>query len=254
MQLDGKRVLITGAGSGIGRALACQGAERGMVIALAGRRPEKLQETLKLLPGAGHFIIPADVTSADNRAILADRLASAWGHLDILVNNAGLVPGGPLGELTNEDLHAALATNLLAPIALARDMLTLMQASKGARIINVGSLLGDIPYPLFATYSASKAGLGGFSIALRRELAPLGIGVTHAAPRATQTEAAKPFETLAEPFEMKFDRPETVARAIWNAAERDADTVYPAGLERLFVFVQRIFPHLVDRSVAKQLS
>lgn len=254
MRLEGKRALVTGAGSGIGRALALEGAARGMTVALAGRRPKKLQETLALLPGNHHLAIPADITAAEDRTQLVNRLASDWGGLDILVNNAGVVPGGPLAGLTDENLRATLDTNLLAPIALVRDMLALMRASKAARVINVGSLLGDIPYPLFVIYSASKAGLGGFSVALRRELAPLGIGVTHAAPRATQTSAAKPFRDLAEPFGMKFDQPESVASAIWNAAERDADTVYPAGPERFFVFVQKLFPRLVDRSIAKQLS
>ena len=78
-------------------------------------------------------------------------------------------------------------------MAMARDALPLLKkANGGARIVNIGSMLGDIPYPLFAPYSATKAGLRGFSIALRRELAPLGIGVTYAAPRATHTPPRGP--------------------------------------------------------------
>ncbi len=254
MRLKGKRALITGAGSGIGRALAQEAAARGMVLALAGRRPQTLQQTLATLPGNEHFIVPTDVTQAGSRAPLVAHLAKVWGGLDLLVNNAGVVPGGPLEKATDAELATALATNLLAPIALTRDLLPLLQNAGKAHVVNVGSMLGDIPYPLFAAYSASKAGLGGFSIALRRELAPLGIGVTHATPRATKTAAAGPFQELAEPFGMKFDQPERVAKKIWNGVARDKKRVYPAAPERFFVLVQRLFPGIVDRSIAKQLS
>lgn len=254
MQLKGKRALITGAGSGIGRAIAIEGAHRGLTLALAGRRPQALLETLGNLSGDGHFIVPTDVTKASSRDSMVAWLSKNWGALDILINNAGVVPGGSLANVTDKELEVALHTNLLAPISMVRDCLTLLRRSNGACVVNVGSLLGDIPYPLFATYSASKAGLSGFSIALRRELAPLGIKVVHASPRATLTDAAQPFHALAEPFDMKFDQPDHVAETIWNAIEIDATTVYPAGLERIFVLVQRLFPRLVDSSIAKQLA
>jgi short-subunit dehydrogenase len=105
-----------------------------------------------------------------------------------------------------------------------------------------------------AIYSATKSGLRGFSIALRRELEPLGIGVTYAAPRTTRTAAASALGPLVQAFGLKFDKPEAVAKLIWDAVERDAKSVYPAGPEKMFVLVQRLFPHLVDRSVAKQLA
>ena len=82
-------------------------------------------------------------------------------------------------------------------MAMVRDALPLLKKSKGARVVNIGSVLGDIPYPLFASYSATKAGLRGFSIALRRELAPLGIGVTYAAPRA-HAHPCRPAASIAD--------------------------------------------------------
>ena len=254
MQLEGKRTLITGAGSGIGRALALEGARRGMLLALAGRRMEPLQETLQQLPGSGHFIVLTDVTDAASRRALATTLANVWGGLDILVNNAGVVPGGPLERLSDAELEAAMATNLMAPVAMVRDLLGLLRQSDEACVVNIGSLLGEVPYPLFAAYSASKAGLAGFSEALRRELAPLGIGVVHVAPRATRTAAAKPFETLAEPFGMTFDTPEQVAHAIWKAVRRKRLRLLPGRAERLFVRLHQLFPRLVDRFIARQLA
>ncbi|MGO9173649.1 MAG: SDR family NAD(P)-dependent oxidoreductase [Rhodomicrobium sp.] len=254
MQLDGKKALITGAGSGIGRSLAIEAARRGVRVALAGRRQEALDETLAQLPASGHLVIPADVTKpADRKALMAE-IEARWGSLDLLVNNAGIVPVGPLGGATDEDLKAVLETNLLAPMALVREALPLLKKSKGSRVVNIGSVFGDIPYPLFAPYSASKAGLRGFSIALRRELSPLGIGVTYAAPRATRTPAARGLQSLIEPFEMKFDTPEAVANFVWNAVAREANAIYPAGAERMYVLMQRLFPGVVDKAIAKQFA
>ncbi len=254
MQLDGKKALITGAGSGIGRSLAIEAASRRVRLVLTGRRQQALAETLLQLSGSGHLVIAADVTKpADRKALMAE-VQAQWGGLDLLVNNAGIVPVGPLGAATDEDLQAVLETNLLAPMALVREALPLLKRSKGARVVNIGSVFGDIPYPLFAPYSATKAGLRGFSIALRRELAPLGIGVTYAAPRATHTNAARGLQSLVEPFEMKFDTPAAVAKFIWNAVAREAKAIYPAGPERMYVLMQRLFPGVVDKAIAKQFA
>jgi len=254
MRLDGKKALITGAGSGIGRALAIEAAHRGVRLALTGRRADALEETASLLSGDGHAVLPADVTNpGDRKAVMAETQAH-WGGLDLLVNNAGIVPVGPLGAATDDELRAVLETNLLAPMAMVREALPLLKKSNGARVVNIGSVFGDIPYPLFAPYSATKAGLRGFSIALRRELAPLGIGVTYAAPRATKTPASRSMTSLIEPFEMKFDTPEAVAKFVWNAVAKEANAIYPAGPERLYVLMQRLFPGVIDKAVAKQFA
>ena len=254
MQLEGMRALITGAGSGIGQALAIEGARRNMRLALVGRRLEPLQQTLSLLTGRGHFAIGADVTKAMDRSSLAAAIEKRWRSLDILVNNAGIVPVGLLAETADDQLQSVIETNLLAPIALVREALPLLQRQRGSRVVNIGSVLGDIPYPLFAAYSATKSGLRGFSIAMRRELAPLGVGVTYAAPRAARTPASRPLHGLIQPFNMKLDSPESVAKRIWDAVARDGDSVYPPGPERLFVLIQHLLPRLVDRSIAKQFA
>jgi NAD(P)-dependent dehydrogenase (short-subunit alcohol dehydrogenase family) len=253
MQFEGKRAVITGAGSGIGRALAIEGSEKGIRLALMGRRREALDQTLSKLTGTGHFVVTGDITKAADRLSLMVAVEKQWGGLDILANNAGVIPFGPLIETTDDQLQAAIDTNLLGPMALVREALPLLRREKG-RVVNIGSVLGDIPYPLFAAYSATKAGLRGFSIALRRELAPLGIGVTYAALRATRTPASDPLQALIEPFDMKLDAPEAVAKFVWNAVARDANSVYPKGPERLFVLLQHLLPNVVDKSIAKQLS
>ncbi|MEJ2228058.1 MAG: SDR family NAD(P)-dependent oxidoreductase [Alphaproteobacteria bacterium] len=254
MQLERKRVIITGGSSGIGQALAMEAAARGAHLLLVGRRREALERTLAQLPGTGHMAVAADVTRPEDRARLMALVRQSWGGLDILVNNAGVVPVGPILKTSDADLETTVLTNLVAPITLCREAIPLLLRGQRPRIVNIGSVLGDIPYPLFATYSATKSGLRGFSIALRRELAPMGIGVTYAAPRATRTAASASLVSLIKPFNMTLDAPQKVAKLVWGAVMREANSVYPKGPERLFVLLQRLIPHLVDKSIAKQLS
>jgi NAD(P)-dependent dehydrogenase (short-subunit alcohol dehydrogenase family) len=192
LQPEGKVALITGAGSGIGRALAVDASRRSMGVAPVGRRPAPLKETRSLLdPGALCLIIPADVRNAAARAEIRERVARAWGILHVLVNNAGVVLAGPLGAARDDELRALIDTNLFAPLALSRDLLPLRRAGAPARVVNIGSMVGDVALPLFVPYAASKFGLRGFSSALRREWAALRIGVTYVAPRGAQTDAAR---------------------------------------------------------------
>lgn len=240
-------VLITGAGSGIGRALAVEAVRRGHMPILAGRRPEPLEETALGLTAEAR-IVSADVATPEGRARLA---AAAGGRLDVLVNNAGTVEVGPLADQDEAAIARLIETNLVAPILLTRTLLPALRAAKG-RVVNVGSMFGDIAYPYFAAYSASKFGLRGFSDALRRELSGAGVAVTYAAPRAARTAAAGAFGHLVEPLGMTLDPPETVAARIWDAIVRGERDAYPRGKERVFVLAQRLFPRLVDASVGAQ--
>lgn len=255
MRLEGKRALITGAGSGIGRELAIEAARRGMTVALCGRRADALEQTLsKMRPRRGHVALPGDITDPAIRTALAQYLGRWWGGLDVLVNNAGVVTVGALAQTSDDDLYRLVDTNIVAPMALIRELLPLLRRASPSRIVNVGSIFGDIGYPLFAPYSASKFAVRGLSIALRRELKPFGIGITYAAPRATKTDAASAFGRLVEPMQMRLDPPAKVATEIWHGVARDADSVYAKGPERFFVLVQRLFPRLVDKSVEAQLA
>jgi NAD(P)-dependent dehydrogenase (short-subunit alcohol dehydrogenase family) len=255
MQLKGRIALITGAGSGIGRQLAIDAARRGMTVALVGRRAEALHETLSMMgPPRSHVALPGDITDPEIRIALLHYIGRWWGRLDVLVNNAGTIAVGPLMRTTDAEIERVMATNVIAPAALIRDLLPLLHRAAPSRVVNVGSMFGDIAYPLFSAYSASKFGLRGLSIALRRELKEFGVGITYAAPRATNTDAAGAFARLIGPLQMRIDDPAKVARDVWNAVARDADSVYAKGPERLFVLVQRLFPQLVDRSVASQMA
>lgn len=249
MRPEGARVLVTGAGSGIGRAIAIAADARGMTLALCGRRADALAETAGMLTGPA-LIVAADVTTADGRGAIVEAITLRWGGLDVLVNNAGVVPGGAVAALDDEALDLVLRTNVQAPIALCRDLATLLERGIRPRVVNVGSIFGDIPFPNFAAYSASKFALRGFSHALRREWRARGVGVTYAAPRATRTAAAAQVAGLIGKPASRFDAPEPIARRIVSAIEREQDAVYPRGLERLFVALQRVAPGLMDRVLA----
>ena len=161
------------------------------------------------------------------------------------------LPVGRLTDLGYAQLQAMTDTNLMAPIALTRDLLPALRAGQG-RVANIGSVFGDIAYPYFAAYSATKFGLRGFSDALRRELSGSGVGVTYIAPRAARTAAESEFGALIEPLDMTLDSAERVATEAWEAIRKGKRESFPRGKERFFVKVQRLFPQLVDRSVGAQ--
>jgi short-subunit dehydrogenase len=253
MPREQKCVLITGAGSGIGRALSVEAAQRGMVVALCGRRKTALEATSALLgEGSQHLIIPADITSPQDRRRIVEIIRDRWKALDILINNAGVVEGGALEKFDDEAITRTFLTNVIAPMALTRDLMPLLVAARPSRVVNIGSVFGDIAYPQFSGYSASKFALRGFSNALRREWKHTGIGVTYAAPRATRTDAAVAFDELIAHANMSVDAPAQVARRIWRSVASGHDSIYAPAPERIYVLIQRIFPQIIDWALSRQ--
>jgi len=257
MRLDGARVLLTGAGSGIGRALALALAAEGSVLVLAGRRRDALQETAEMIAAAGGgrtvHVIATDIAETDLRQALVAGAVQALGGLDILINNAGQVPVGSLEALAEVEIAEAFLVNVLAPYGLVRAALPALRQSRG-RVVMIGSMFGEIAFPLFAGYSASKFALRGMADALRRELAPDGIGVTHIAPRATRTPAAERFAALEKGFGMKVDSPERVAALVLDAIRKDRSRVRPGLAETVFALIQAIAPGMIDRALVRQLA
>ena len=250
--------VVTGASEGLGFALARRIAREGRTIVLLARSVDVLTEAADSLrdkyPRSNVIAASLDVGEKDAPAKIDALLASHGLYLDVLVNNAGMIPVGPLACASDAELEQVMATNVVAPLALTREMLPLLRRAAPSRVVNVGSMFGDIPYPLFAAYSASKCALRGLSIALRRELKSYGVGVTYASPRATRTNAADAMAPLAAPMQMRFDEPTRVAAQIWRAVTKDADSAYGKGPERLFVLLQRLLPKFIDRAVAAQMA
>ena len=255
MNINGKIIVVTGAGSGIGQALSRVLSERGAKLVLADMNDVGLNATLTSLKHQDQAVtVVGDITKAATRKAIVKAANDAFEGIDVLVNNAGVVNVGPLSETDDKALKLMLNVNLLAPMQLTRDLLPTLKKSSSPTLVNIGSMFGDIAFPLFAGYSATKFGMRGLSDALRRELAPEGIKVTYIAPRGAKTGATKAFEHLIEPMKMKLDEPEVVAASIVAAIESGARSSYPRGLERLFVFAQRMFPSVVDNSIIAQLK
>jgi short-subunit dehydrogenase len=146
-----------------------------------------------------------------------------------------------------------LELNVLAPMQLTRAVLPELLEQGSGQIVNLGSVLGSIAFPCFASYSASKFALRGFSEALRRELDGSGIGVTYVAPRAVKTRLnSAAVYRMAEAVKMPMDDPEAVARQVVRALESNRKDVYLGFPESLFVRVNALLPRLVDGALRKQ--
>ncbi|MEU0005697.1 SDR family oxidoreductase [Streptomyces sp. NPDC006314] len=171
MSLHGKTFLVTGAGSGIGRAVARQLIGEGARAVLVGRRATALRETAGAAADEQALVHPADIARPAAAAGAVRAALDRFGGLDGLVNNAGLARFGPLAEADPNDLTAMLDVNLMGPVHLIRAALPALRAAGGS-VVNVSSVGGVLAMPRRAVYGASKAALNSLTRSLARELAP----------------------------------------------------------------------------------
>ena len=160
--------LVTGAGSGIGRAVSLALKAEGYSVVLAGRRAERLERTAAdAAPSGGRMLaVPTDVARPDSVRALFARVAETFGRLDLLFNNAGAgAPGIPMEDLTYEQWSAVVAVNLTGPFLCAQQAIRLMKAQHppGGRIINNGSISAHVPRPNSAPYTATKHAITGLT-------------------------------------------------------------------------------------------
>lgn len=249
-----KTFLITGATGGIGGAIAEALASRGARLVLLVRDPAELCDTVPRLEsrGAQVRVVAADLLAADMGATAAAAVA-AFGVLDGIINCAGVQNFGHVVDEPRDSTAKLFAINLVAPIQLIQSLLPHFQGRPLAHVVNIGSIFGSIGFPCFATYSASKFGLRGFSEALRRELAETAVRVHYVAPRYTRTALnSGPVARMAEALKMKQDDPDWVAAQVVAAIERDAAETYLGWPEKLFVRINAILPRLVDGALIRQ--
>lgn len=251
MNLQGKRILVTGAAGGIGRLVCLRLAGKGAELLLADRPGEALDQ---LVAEIGAQAVPVPTNLLEDGAgekLAAD--AQAVGSIDVVINLAGIMSFRLFQNESAENLQRMWQVNVIAPMQLTRALLPAMIARGSGRVVNIGSIFGSIAFACFTTYSANKFAVRGFSEALRRELEGSGVDVTYIAPRYTKTPInAGAAARMSEALKMNMDEPDVVAANIVRAIEKDAKDYYIGFPECLFVRINAILPRLVDGSMRKQ--
>jgi short-subunit dehydrogenase len=250
-EIAGCRTILTGASSGIGRALALELARQGARLVLNARREEplrKLADEIAKLGGAAELVI-GDITEPAVRQAALDRARSAFGGLDLLVNNAGIGALGRFEEAGPERLRQIMEVNFFALVEMARLAIPTLKQGRTPLIVNVSSILGHRAVPRSSEYCASKFAVQGFSESLRAELARLDIGVLVVSPGTTATEF---FDNVVESVgkqpwpEQPGVPPEYVARETVRAIRKDRHETVPNTRGRLLLWLNRFSPRLVD--------
>lgn len=187
--LQQSRVLITGAGSGLGRACALAFAAKGARVAVTDMRVDAAEETANLLEakGAATVALALDVTSEESFAAAVSAIHAAWGGIDVLVNNAGVATAGTVEESPIKQWDWVFDINVLGCVRGARAVIPMMKAQAGGHIVNVASFAGIANPPAMASYNAAKAAVISLSETLRYEVFP-DIGVSVACPSFFKTD------------------------------------------------------------------
>ncbi|MGW4379094.1 SDR family NAD(P)-dependent oxidoreductase [Kitasatospora sp. NPDC004531] len=230
-------VLVTGAGSGIGRATARAFAEQGARVLAVGRGAAALEETAEGHPAVE--VLTGDLAADGGPQRIAAEAAERYGRLDVLVNNAAVVRSAPLGELRPRAVAEQVATNLVGPALLTAAALPLLAAARGV-VVNVSTAIGQRGWPGSSVYAATKAGLETLTRSWAVELAPQGVRAVAVAPGPIDTPIVRDLtpERLAElrAWQLahtpagRLGRPAEVAWAIVRLADPAASFVTGAVL------------------------
>ena len=254
-RLAGLRALVTGASSGVGRALALELSRRGTRVLATARRADRLAEVEHAhIPAAAPapITLAGDITEPAVRRRLLERACDRLGGLDIVVAAAGGGAIGPFRTAAPGTLREIMELDFFAPAELVREALPLLGSSSDPAVVLVGSILGRHPLPLHAEYCAAKAALASLAGSLRAELASEGIDVLLASLGPTQSEFWDNLRTGARPA-WSGGRPltaATTATAIVAALERRRAEVLPGWSAKGFAFAARACPWIIDAVVA----
>ena len=195
LQLDGKRALVTGSTSGIGRAVAMTLAGEGAVIAVNGRDRERAEETVTAIASSGGKAIaaPGDLSTGKGREAVAASVEEALGGIDILVNNVGGSMNDGWQSARPADWAAMLNLNVVSAVGLIGAFTPGMRARHWGRVIQIGSAAGANPPASMAGYGAAKAALANLTVSLAKELAGSGVTANIVSPGPTLTEGWREF-------------------------------------------------------------
>lgn len=271
--LAGKRCLITGAASGIGRATAMAAAARGSELFLTDRDGDGLGRVVEEIRSAGGTVshhATADVADHDAVVALAAEVHTLVPSMDVVMNVAGISTWGRIEQLEHEHWRRTIDIDLMGPISVLECFVPpMIEARRGGHIVNVASVAGLFGLPWHAPYSAAKFGLRGVSEVLRFDLRKHRIGVSLVCPGAVKTPLVGTVEIvgvdrdnprirkLVELFERRAVSPEKVAEQIVRAIERNRYMVFTSVDGRLLHWIQRKFSppyELVMRLMNRELD
>jgi NAD(P)-dependent dehydrogenase (short-subunit alcohol dehydrogenase family) len=187
---------ITGSSRGLGRSLTEAVLANGDNVVATARNPEQLKELAEIYPDQ-LYSLQLDVTKKDQINVAVEQTIKRFGRIDVLVNNAGFGIIGAAEAFSDEQVRSQLDTNLYAPIEITRAVLPHMRKQRSGRILQISSIGGRVGNPGLTMYQAAKFGLGGFTEALAKEVAPLGIYVTSVEPGGFRTDWAGDSMTYA---------------------------------------------------------
>jgi len=234
MRLAGRTAVVTGAGNGIGRAIAMSLAKRGCHLALADIDEDGMVNTAELTRASGVRVSRHRLDVADRIAVaeLPGLVAAEHGGVDVLVNNAGVAVGGTFEQVSDEDFEWLFEINFWGVVRMTRAFMPLLHASDDARIVNLSSIYGVIAPPEQSAYSASKFAVRGFSEALRHELEDSRIGVTVVHPGGIATSIAENARIPAGATEEEIARRRERYRKLLRLPPEVAGETIVRGIER----------------------
>jgi short-subunit dehydrogenase len=258
--LQNRRILITGASSGIGKALAQQLATAGAKLVLAARTEDKLQALAASLPsksGASEYlVVPTDITKEEDRQHLLDRSVEQFGGLDVVINNAGVASWAHFADSTEAILRQIMEVNFFAPAELIRQAIPILVNGVQPAVVNVSSMCGRRAMPAWSEYSASKHALCGLTESLRGELARFDIDILLIVPGLTKSEFSQHFLKSEGKAKIEYDKgmpPETVAAAIVRSLQKNKTETWIGSDTQWMLRVNRWFPRLVDYLLARKV-
>jgi short-subunit dehydrogenase len=253
--LRGSRIILTGASSGIGHALALRLAKHGARIVLASRNKERLEalaSTIRQRGGEVH-VVPTDVADGPQRARLIEAAVTALGGLDVLINNAGVGALGPFQDASEERIRRIFEVNFFSCTELTRLALPHLRQGTNPMLVNVSSILGRRAMPGCSEYCASKFAMVGWSEGLRPELALHGIHVLVVCPGSTESE----FRTNLLEYKHGYGwdgrsmSAERCAQLIVRAMRARRNEIILTAGGKTLVWLNRLMPRVVDWMMAK---
>jgi short-subunit dehydrogenase len=238
-ELAGEVAIVTGASSGIGAATARELARRGASVILAARRAAELDDQAQAISEAGGeaLAIPADLTEPAGVLSLIEHALASYGRVDVLVNNAGSGWYRPLACSPLGEISGLVGVNLLAAMCLTRGLLPGMLERHHGTIISVGSLSGRVA--MEPVYSATKYGLRGFSLALRRQLAGSGVSASLVSPANIDT-------AMTRHVAARMPGPDLVATTIAGLVRRPRREVVVPRKHYAVAWLEQAFPSMAD--------